>query len=76
MALSCRKKLFALLHRKTSKQKGDFYCLNCLSSFRTENKLKSHENVCKNKGFCGSIMPTEIKKVSSDIMKMFKSISN
>ena len=25
-----------------------FYCLNCLHSFRTENKLKAHKNVCKN----------------------------
>ena len=76
MALSCRKKLFALLHRKNSKHKGDFYFLNCLSSFRTENKLKSHEKVCKKKGFCGIVMPTEINKVSSDVIKMLKSISN
>ena len=26
----------------------DFYCLNCLHSFRTGNKLKKHENVCEN----------------------------
>ena len=53
------KKLSALLHRKTSKNKDDFYCLNCLHSFRTENKLKSHEKVCKNKDFCGIVMPSE-----------------
>ena len=29
----------ALLHRKTSKNKNDFYCLNCLHSSRTENNL-------------------------------------
>ena len=57
------KKLFALLHRKSSKRKGDFYFLNCLNSFRTENKLKSHEKVCKNKDFCGFVMPTEKKKI-------------
>ena len=34
------KKLSALLHRITSKNKGDFYCLDCLHSFRTENKLE------------------------------------
>ena len=34
----------ALLWGITSNQVGDFYCLNCLHSFRTENKL-----VCKNK---------------------------
>ena len=33
--------LSALLHGKTSKHKDDFYYLNCLHSFRTENKLVS-----------------------------------
>ena len=28
---------------------GDFYYLDCLHSFGTENKLKSHEKVCKDK---------------------------
>ena len=37
------KKLSALLHGITSKRKGGFYCLNCLHSFRTENKLKYHQ---------------------------------
>ena len=50
------KKLSALLHGTTSKHKGDFYCVNGLHSFRTENRLKSHEKVCKNKDFCGIVM--------------------
>ena len=33
--------------------------MNCLHSFRTENKLKSHEKICKNKDFCGIVMSTE-----------------
>ena len=37
----------------------DFYCLNYLHSFRTENKLKFHEKVCKNKDFCGIVMLSE-----------------
>ena len=41
------RKLFALLHGITSKHKGNFYCLNCLYSFRTENKVKFHENHVK-----------------------------
>ena len=57
--LSCSKKLPALLYGTTSKHKGDFYCLDCIHSFRTENKLKSHEKVCKNKDFCGILMPSE-----------------
>ena len=40
------KKLSALFYRINSR-KGDFYCLNCLHSFRTENKLKSHEKNVK-----------------------------
>ena len=55
------KKLTALLYRKTSKHHGDF-CLNCLHSFRTENKLKSHNKVCKN-NFCGIVMPSKKNKI-------------
>ena len=51
------KKLSALLRGITSKHQGDFYCLNCLHSFATKNKLKSHEKVCKNKEFCGIVLP-------------------
>ena len=46
------KELSALLRGITSKHYGDFYCLNCLHSFRTKNKLKMHKRVCKNKDFC------------------------
>ena len=46
------KKLSSLLPEITSKHKDDFYCLNCLHSFRTENKLKSYEKVCKKKDSC------------------------
>ena len=48
-----------MLRGLTSKHRGDFYCLNCLHSFRTENKLKSHEKVCKNKDFCGIVISSE-----------------
>ena len=34
------KKLSALLRGIMSKHNGDFYCLNCLHSFRTKNSLK------------------------------------
>ena len=42
---------------------GDFYCLNCLHSSRTENKFKSNVKICKNKDFCGIVMPTEKNKI-------------
>ena len=41
------KKLPALLHRIASKHKVDFYCLNCLHSFRTENKLSLMKKYAK-----------------------------
>ena len=53
------KKLSPLLHGITSKHEGVFYSLNCLHSFRTENKLKSHKKVCKNKDFCEIAMSSE-----------------
>ena len=53
------KKLSTLLRGITSKHDGDFYYLNSLHSFRTENKLKSHEKVCKNNIFYGIVMSSE-----------------
>ena len=53
MALSCSRKISALLHEITSKRKSDSYYLNCFHSFRAENK------VCKNKDFCGIVMRSE-----------------
>ena len=55
IALLCSKKLSSLLHEITSKHKDDFYCLSCLHFFRTENKLKSYEKVCKKKDFCENV---------------------
>ena len=37
----------ALLRGITSKHHGNFYCLNCLHSFATEQKLESHKNYTK-----------------------------
>ena len=39
------KSLSALLRGITSNHVGDFYCLNCFHSYRTEQKLKGHEKV-------------------------------
>ena len=51
--------LSVLLHKITSKSKSDFCCLNCLYSFRTENKHVSQEKLCKNQDFYGIAMPSE-----------------
>ena len=56
------KKLSTLLRGITLKNYGDFYCLNCLYSFR-KNKLESHKKVCENKDFCNVIMPSEDNKI-------------
>ena len=42
---------------------GDFYCLNCLYSYRTEEKLEKHKDVCKNHDYCYMEMPKENNKV-------------
>ena len=62
MALSCSKKLSALLRGTTSKYHSDFHCLNCFHSFTTENKRESHKKVCKNKDFCNAVMPSKDTK--------------
>ena len=56
-------KLSVLLNGIISQHKSDFYCFSCLHSFRTENKLKSHEKAYKNKDFFGIVMPSEKNKL-------------
>ena len=46
-----------------SKYHGDFYSLNCLHSFATENKCKSNKKACTNKDFCNIVMPPEDTKI-------------
>ena len=41
---------------------GDFFCLNCLHSFRTDNALKRHERFCDNNDYCHVQMPTKNNK--------------
>ena len=55
--------LSALLRRKASKNNGDFYCLNCLHSFGTKNKLESEKRACENKDFCNVNMPSDDTKI-------------
>ena len=74
MALSCSKKLSTFLRGISSKRHEDFYCLNCLHSFRTENKPKSYEKLCQNNDFFGIVMPAEKNKIlkSNQYMKSDK----
>ena len=41
------KSISGLLKGITSNQNGDFYCLNCLHSYRTKSKLKKHKKYVK-----------------------------
>ena len=51
------KNISGLLGGITSNHNGDFYCLNCLHSYRVISKLKKHEKICKNHDFCHLKMP-------------------
>ena len=55
------KSLSALFRGITSKHDGEFYCLNCFCSYRTENKLKQHKKVCENHDYCYVEMPEDNK---------------
>ena len=63
MAISCSKKLSALLREIMSKHHGDFCCSNCLHYFAIENKRESHKKVCENEDFCNIILPYEDTKL-------------
>ena len=47
----------------TSNNNCDFYCLNWLHSYCTENALKNHERLCSNHDYCEIIMPTKDKNI-------------
>ena len=55
--------LSALLQGNLSNHVGDFYCLNCFSSYTTKNKLKEHEEICNNHDSCHIEMPKWVEKI-------------
>ena len=55
--------LCRLLRGITSNHIGDFYCLSCLHSFRTDNVLKKHERLCDKHDYCHVKMPTEDNEI-------------
>ena len=56
------KSLSALLRGITSSHNEDFYCLNCLHSYSTKNKLKKNERVCNDHDYCYVEMPNKDNK--------------
>ena len=59
------KRIPALLRGISSTHDGDHCCLNCFHSYRTEEKLKTYEELCINHNFALIKMPTEDKKYIS-----------
>ena len=53
----------ALFQRISSNHDGDFYCLNCFSSYTTKNKLKEHEEICNNNDSCHIDMSSWPEKI-------------
>ena len=53
------KSLSRLLRGITSNHDGDYYCLNCFHSYRTENKLNAHKKVCESHEYCNIEMPNK-----------------
>ena len=52
------KSLSRLLRGISSNHGGDYYCLNCFHSYRTENKLNVHKKICENHDYCNIEMPS------------------
>ena len=57
-----KKSISRLLEGISSKGHGEFYCYECLHSFRTEIALKNHVDLCKNNKFAKIELPNGEKK--------------
>ena len=57
------KSISGLFRGITWNNNGDFYCLSCLHSFRTDNALKKHERLCNNHDYFKIDMPKEDKNI-------------
>ena len=50
------KNLSRLLRGISSNHDGDYYCLNCFHSYRTENKLNAHKKICENHDYAYTLI--------------------
>ena len=55
----------ASLRDVASTHNGDYYCLNCLDSYRTKKKVKEHEEICIKNHYGLNKKPTEKNKYIS-----------
>ena len=53
------KSLSGLFTGVTSNHKEYFYCLNCIHSYRTKNKLDAHKKISENHEYCHIEMPNK-----------------
>ena len=63
MALSCGKKLSALLRAITSKHHWWLFLFELSSFFQKKKKLESRKKVCENKDFCNIVMSSKNTKI-------------
>ena len=56
------RRLSRLFRGITANNNGDFYCLGCLYSFRTDNTLQRHERLYDNNDYCYVGMPAKDNK--------------
>ena len=63
MALYSSNKIINVIKRSRGNKNGDFYCLNCFHTYRTENKLEKHKRICENHDYCHVEMPNEDNKI-------------
>ena len=63
MALPCRKKVIFIIKKKNVKIPRCFYCLSCLHSFVTANKLEYHKKVREKKDFCNVVILSGDSKI-------------
>ena len=62
------KSIPGLLRFITSTNHGDFYCLNCLHSYRTLNVLKNNEKLCENHDYSNMKINNEDNKYISSTL--------
>ena len=57
------KRISALFRGITSNNNGDYYCLNCFHSYRTNNQLKKREKLCGKHDYCNIKIPKEDNEI-------------
>ena len=56
---SSNKSIWIIKKKILAKHEANFYCLNCVYSFKTTNKLGLYEKVCVNHKFYQIVLPSK-----------------